>query len=139
MTHVAPKGRKHLSADALLHVVRSGLASLPDHRLAETAISFTDALMSAFGHCSKDSVSGVSPAFPVQRLSGVVSAFGTGFPDHVQGDTTFSTDLATDPVYTLLHRAMTPIAPLHRIGGRRQQRVVQKRQGFFQMRREDLL
>ena len=75
----------------------------------------------------------------MQRLSGVASAFGTGFSDHVQGDTTFSTDLATDPVDTLLHLTMTPIAPLHRIGGRRQQRIVKKRQGFFKMRREDFL
>src|SRR6267378_5861302 len=48
MSNVAPHVRKHLSADALLHVVRSGLASLPDHRLDEPEISLTDALMSAF-------------------------------------------------------------------------------------------
>jgi hypothetical protein len=34
---------------------------------------------------------------------------------------------------------MTTIASLDRIGGRRQQRVIKKRQGFFKMRREDLL
>jgi hypothetical protein len=39
MSIVAPHVRKHLSADALFHLVRSGFASLPDHRLDETEIS----------------------------------------------------------------------------------------------------
>src|SRR4030095_11018859 len=34
---------------------------------------------------------------------------------------------------------MPTIASLDRIGGRRQQLVIKKRQGFFTMRREDLL
>ena len=33
---------------------------------------------------------------------------------------------------------MTTIASLYRVGGRRQQLVVKKRQGFFQVRRKDL-
>jgi hypothetical protein len=48
MAIVAPKERKHLSADALFRLVRSGLARLPDYRLGDTEISLTDALMSAF-------------------------------------------------------------------------------------------
>jgi hypothetical protein len=48
MSIVAPHVRKHLSADALFRLVRSGFASLPDYRLDDTEISFTDALMSAF-------------------------------------------------------------------------------------------
>jgi Transposase DDE domain len=48
MTIAAPHVRKHLSADALFHLVRSGFARLPDHRLDETELSLTDALMSAF-------------------------------------------------------------------------------------------
>ena len=48
MSIVAPHVRKHLSADALFHLVRHGFASLPDHRLDDTEISLTDALMSAF-------------------------------------------------------------------------------------------
>jgi hypothetical protein len=46
------------------------------------------AFIVAFGHCSKDSVSCVPPARPVQRLSGLVSACGTRFSDHVQSYTT---------------------------------------------------
>jgi hypothetical protein len=48
MSTVVPHVRKRLSADALLHLVRSGFASLPEHRLDDPEISLTDALMSAF-------------------------------------------------------------------------------------------
>ena len=91
------------------------------------------------GHCSKDSGSCRAPARLVSRLSGVVSAFGTGFSEHVQSNTTFYTDLAAHPEHTLVHLAMATIPSLHRIGGRGQHRVVKKHQGFFKSRREDLL
>ncbi len=45
---VAPKARKHLSADALFYVVRSGFATIPDSRCEDGDISFTDARMAAF-------------------------------------------------------------------------------------------
>src|SRR5205085_11548162 len=48
MSIVAPKGRKHLSADALFRVVRNGFDLVPDHRCAAVEIALTDALMSAF-------------------------------------------------------------------------------------------
>src|SRR5262245_63672390 len=48
MSIVAPKVRKHLSADALFGLVRNGFAHVPDYRLSETDIALTDALMSAF-------------------------------------------------------------------------------------------
>jgi hypothetical protein len=41
--------RKQLSADALFSLVRSGLAMISDHRVGNTEISLTDAMMSAFG------------------------------------------------------------------------------------------
>ena len=53
MSIVAPHVRKHLSADALFHLGRHGFASLPDHRLDDTAISLTEALMSAFAMFSR--------------------------------------------------------------------------------------
>src|SRR2546430_15829263 len=90
--------------------------------------------LSSRGHCSRDPESCAPPTRPVQRLSGLVSAFGTRFSNHVQSNTTLSTDLAADPVHTLLHLAMTPIASLHRIRGRGQQLVIEQRQGFFKMR-----
>ena len=48
MMIVAPKGRKHLSADALLAQVRSGFANIPEYRAGDTDIALADALMSAF-------------------------------------------------------------------------------------------
>jgi hypothetical protein len=45
MMIVAPKGRKHLSADALFGLVRNGFATLPDARPSDPDISLTDALM----------------------------------------------------------------------------------------------
>ena len=39
MSIVAPKARKHLSADALFGLVRSGFATIPDDRLSETDIA----------------------------------------------------------------------------------------------------
>ena len=41
--------RKQLSADALFSLVRSGLAMISDHRVGNTEIRLTDAMMSAFG------------------------------------------------------------------------------------------
>jgi hypothetical protein len=54
---VAPKERKHLSADALFRLVRSGFTNIPDHRCDDGDISFTDALMSAFAMFSLTSPS----------------------------------------------------------------------------------
>jgi hypothetical protein len=51
MSIVAPPVRKHRSADALFRLVRSGFASLPDHRLDDTELALTDVLMSAFALC----------------------------------------------------------------------------------------
>ena len=45
---VAPKARKHLSADALFHLVRNGFAHIPDPHEEDVDISLSDTLMSAF-------------------------------------------------------------------------------------------
>jgi hypothetical protein len=68
MSIVAPRRRKHLSADALFRLVRSGLATIPDDRLSETDISLTDALMSAFAMFSLKSPSLL--AFDKERAAG---------------------------------------------------------------------
>ena len=57
MSIVAPKGRKHLSADALFRLVQTGFDTIPDHRLANTAIALPDARMSAFAMFSLQSPS----------------------------------------------------------------------------------
>ena len=68
MPIVAPKGRKHLSADALLGVVRNGFTTIADSRLSNTGISLTDALMSAFAMFSLKSPSLL--AFDKERAEG---------------------------------------------------------------------
>jgi Transposase DDE domain len=68
MAIAAPKGRKHLSADALFRLVRNGFTTIPDHRGGETAISLTDALMAAFGMFSLKSPSLL--AFDKERAEG---------------------------------------------------------------------
>jgi hypothetical protein len=57
MAHVAPKGRKHLSADALFRLVYTGFDHIPDHRPATADMTLTDALMSAFAMFSLKSPS----------------------------------------------------------------------------------
>ena len=68
MSIVAPKGRKHLSADALFRLVRSSFANITDDRGEEVEIPFTDTLMSAFAMFSLKSPSLL--AFDKQRGEG---------------------------------------------------------------------
>ncbi len=70
MSIVAPKGRKYLSADALFRLVQSRLSNLPDYRLGDPEISFTDALMSAFAMFSLKAPSLL--AFDKERAEGNV-------------------------------------------------------------------
>ncbi len=48
MNVMAPKERKHLSADALFDLLRHEFAKVPDHRRDDAGITMTDTLMSAF-------------------------------------------------------------------------------------------
>jgi hypothetical protein len=68
MSMVAPKARKHLSADALFHLVRSGFANIPDPRCEDVDISLTDTLMSAFAMFSLKAPSLL--AFDKERAEG---------------------------------------------------------------------
>jgi hypothetical protein len=64
----APKVRKHLSADALLGLLRSGFAAIGDPRPGDPDISLSDALMSAFAMFSLKSPSLL--AFDQERTEG---------------------------------------------------------------------
>jgi Transposase DDE domain len=64
----APAVRKHLSADALLGLLRRGFAALADHRSGDTPISLPDVLMSAFALFSLKSPSLL--AFDQERTGG---------------------------------------------------------------------
>jgi len=68
MSIVVPRERRHLSADALFGLVRSGFANIPDYRLSDPDISLTDALMSAFAMFSLKSPSLL--AFDRERAEG---------------------------------------------------------------------
>src|SRR5215475_7851586 len=68
MSIVAPKARKHLSADALFGVVRNGFTPIPDYRLSETDIALADALMAAFAMFSLKAPSLL--AFDKERVEG---------------------------------------------------------------------
>ncbi len=68
MSIVAPKGRKHLSADALFGLVRRSFANIADDRGGDVEIPLTDALMSAFAMFSLKSPSLL--AFDTQRVEG---------------------------------------------------------------------
>jgi len=68
MSIVVPRERKHLSADALFGLVRSGFANIPDYRLSDPDMSLTDALMSAFAMFSLKSPSLL--AFDKERAEG---------------------------------------------------------------------
>src|SRR5436305_15101087 len=70
MANVAPKGRKHLSADALFRLVYTGFDHIPDHRPSTADIALTDALMSAFAMFSLKSPSLL--AFPRERVEGTL-------------------------------------------------------------------
>ena len=68
MSLVTPKGRKHLSADALFDLVRHDFAAIPDYCPNDTDMSFTDALMSA---CAMFSLKAPSLlAFDKERSAG---------------------------------------------------------------------
>src|SRR6202521_1631173 len=68
MSIVAPKARKHLSADALFRLVRSGFDTIPDPRPSDAEIAFPDALMSAFAMFSLKAPSLL--AFDKERAEG---------------------------------------------------------------------
>ena len=68
MSIVAPQERKHLSADGLFHLVRSGFANIPDPRCEDVYSSLTDTLMSAFAMFSLKAPSLL--AFDKERAEG---------------------------------------------------------------------
>jgi hypothetical protein len=68
MATKAPKTRKHLSADALFGLLRTGFAAIADHRPGNPDIALADALMSAFAMFSLKSPSLL--AFNRERTEG---------------------------------------------------------------------
>jgi len=81
---------------------------------------------------------GLSSPCTMECGEGLLTAFGLGFTPHIQGQAGTDLRLRPHPVDTLLHLAIAPVAPLHRIRGGGQQLVVKKRQGLFQGRGKEL-
>jgi hypothetical protein len=68
MARVAPKARKHLSADALFRLVHTGFDHIPDYRPADVDIALSDVFMSAFAMFSLKAPSLL--AFDKERAEG---------------------------------------------------------------------
>jgi len=72
----------------------------------------------------------------VQGMGRIESPGGLSITEHIDGNASMKMLLGTNTVNGLLHFAVTTIAALHRIGGCRKHRVVQKYQRLFQIGRE---
>ena len=66
-------------------------------------------------------------------------AFSVDFTPHIQCQAYTDLSLRAYPVDLFLHLAIAPVAPLHRIRCRWQQRIIQKRQGFVQREGKEFL
>ena len=71
-------------------------------------------------------------------MKGLVPSCALGFAPHIERNAGRDLLLGAHTIDTLLHLAIAPIAPFHRIRGRGEQFVIEKRQGFFQIGREHL-
>src|SRR5215467_2657929 len=82
---------------------------------------------------------GLSSPCTMECGEGLLTAFGVSFTPHIQRQTRPDLLLCPHPIHTLLHLAIAPVAPFHGIRGGGQQLVIEKRQGFFQGGRKELL
>jgi hypothetical protein len=100
MARVAPKARKHLSADALFRLVHTGFDHIPDYRPADVDIALSDVLMAAFAMFSLKAPALL--AFDKERAEGNLhTIYGM---TRVPGDTHMRAIL--DPVSPKLLRPM---------------------------------
>src|SRR5215813_12598867 len=75
---------------------------------------------------------GLSSPCTMKCGEGLLTAFGLGFTRHIQRQACTDLRLRPHAVDTLLHLAIAPVAPLHRVRGGGQQLVIEKREGFVQ-------
>ena len=62
----------------------------------------------------------------------MLTTFGVGFTPHIERQAGTALSLRAYPVDLFLPLTIAPVAPLHRMRGRGQQCVIQKRQSFVQ-------
>jgi len=79
--------------------------------------------------CSRDTGLFSSCTRLMECLEGVLTAFGLGFPPHVQRKACTDLHLRAHAIDVALPRAIAPIAAFHRMGRGGQQRSIEKRQG----------
>src|SRR5215470_18961390 len=82
---------------------------------------------------------GLSSPCTMECGESLLTAVGVRFTPHIPCQTRTDLRLRPHAVDTLLHLAIAPVAPLHRIRGGGQQLVIEKRQGFFPGGRKELL
>jgi hypothetical protein len=69
----------------------------------------------------------------------VVAPFGLGLAKYIERDSTADVFSGAHAVDRFLHLAVTPVATFHRVGRRRQQLIVEEREGLFQVGAGELL
>src|SRR5207248_8873221 len=111
VTRLAPA-----SANASMAVRLLNCPEKPKARISETVVK----------------TPGLSSPCTMECGEGVLTAFGLGFTPHIQGQAGTDLRLRPHPVDTLLHLAIAPVAPLHRIRGGGRQFVVREGQGLSQ-------
>src|SRR2546425_12645100 len=82
---------------------------------------------------------GLSGPCTMEYCKGLLTAFGLGFTPHVQRKARTDLHLCAHAIDVALHLAIAPVATFHRIGRGGQQRIIEKRQGFFQRGGKELL
>ena len=75
----------------------------------------------------------------MQSLQSLVTTCALGFSPHIECNACLDLLLGAYTVDTLLHLPVAPIATLHRIRGRGEQCVIEKRQSFLEGRRKEFL
>jgi hypothetical protein len=65
-------------------------------------------------------------------------SFGLGVSLHIHRDPLGNMFSGSDLIDRLLHLSVSPIGSFHRVGSRRQQRVIEKGQRLLDIRREQL-
>src|SRR5262245_60624944 len=82
---------------------------------------------------------GLSSPCTMECSEGLLTAFGVGFTPHIQRQARTDLRLRAYAIDVALHLTVAPVTALHGIGCGGQQPIIEKRQGFFQGGRIELL
>src|SRR5262249_36898033 len=82
---------------------------------------------------------GLSSPCTMECGEGLLTAFGVGFTPHIQRQARTDLRVRAYAIDVALHLTVAPVTAFHGIGGGGQQPIIEKRQGFFQCGRIELL